>query len=95
MSRIPTLVLVFVLALAACSSTSLPDPVPPPADDDPAPAAVRRLYIGDLSSKVFHRDGCPELEHLDLSKRKLLEHPGDAADEGFAPCKVCQPYRGW
>ena len=95
MSRIPMLVLVSTLALSACSGPRLPDPAPPVDDTAPAPAPVRRLYVGDLATHVFHRDACPEVEKIDLTDRKLLENPGEAADEGFAPCKTCHPFRGW
>ena len=67
------LILVLVLALAACSSTELPEPAPPPGDLDDSPPPARRKYIGDLTNMIFHRDGCPEIEKLDLSRQRCIE----------------------
>ncbi len=86
---------VLLAAVAACSSVPPPPPPPPRGTTEPAPPPPRRAFIGDIRTKEFHREGCPDLENVDISYQRLLEDPGEAADEKFAPCKRCRPYEGW
>jgi hypothetical protein len=93
--RCALLLVLVALIAGACSSTPpAPAPEPEAGTTDPAPPP-RRAYIGDVSTHVFHREGCPELEQVDLSNQRLLESPGEALDRGFAPCKTCDPLHGW
>ncbi len=88
-------VLLFIV-LVGCAPAPGPEPdVLPEGSPEPVVEAPRRSYIGDIGSKVFHREGCPEIEKVELSKQRLLETAGEAANDGFAPCKVCEPYKGW
>jgi hypothetical protein len=96
MIRVVAVVMIF--AFVACSSGPEPalEPEPlPPGATEPAPPPPRRVYIGDTATKRFHREGCPEIESLDLSHQRLFEDPGEALDRGYSPCKVCDPFRGW
>jgi len=93
---IRALLVLMLFALAACPSAPPPKPDTLPAGSpEPVTERPRRVYIGDVRAKVFHRDGCPEIEKIDLSKQRLLENPGEAVDEGYRPCKVCEPFKGW
>ncbi len=88
--------LVLILMLVGCSSTPAPEPDPlPVGSTEPAPPPPRRVYIGDVSTKVFHREGCPECESIDLSNQRLFETPGEALDGDYSRCPVCEPLRGW
>ncbi len=88
-------VLMFVV-LVACSSPPPPVPEPMPEGTTSPPVdRPRRSYIGNVTSKVFHREGCPECENIDMSEQRLLEDPGEAVDDGYRPCKVCTPFKGW
>ncbi len=89
----------FVLMLfvfVGCKGAPPPEPDTLPAGSpEPVTERPRRAYIGDVPNKVFHRDGCPDLKNVDLSKQRLLENPGEAADAGYRPCKTCEPFKGW
>lgn len=53
--------------------------------------AYERLYVGNLSSRVFHRPLCVHTEHLDEGQRIEFETRGRALELGFAPCGSCRP----
>jgi hypothetical protein len=86
---------VLIALVASCSSVPPPPPPPPPGSTEPAPPPPRRVFIGDVRTKQFHREGCPELEGVDISYQRLLEDPGEAADKHFEPCRRCRPFEGW
>jgi hypothetical protein len=101
MGRVAMLVLIALL-LVACKNSPEPGPdlVPAPepgteVPDTPDPPSAKRAYIADVVTKTFHRDDCPELEKLDEGRQRLYESQGPALDDGYAPCEVCRPLRGW
>lgn len=52
-------------------------------------AAAQETYIGNLNSKVFHREDCSNLPAG--QNRVLFSSRDEAVEEGYAPCGNCKP----
>lgn len=52
----------------------------------------RPVYIGNNQSGKYHRDDC-EFAGMMRRGRRFLINQEVATDEGFTPCKACQPDR--
>ena len=99
--QIPLILLLLVCA-AGCSSSDEAEHLPliirdPPAAEDPAELvpALPSGYIANPEDKVFHRLDCPDAKKVKPSIRQFYVTPFDALNEGFRPCKYCEPMSGW
>ena len=52
-------------------------------------AAAQETYIGNLNSKVFHREDCSNLPAE--QNRVLFSSREEAVNEGYSPCGNCKP----
>lgn len=57
---------------------------PPKKDSEP-------YYVGNVSSRKFHRPGCIWAERISPKNRIELSSRSEAIDRGFQPCAVCKP----
>jgi hypothetical protein len=92
--RIPPL----LLLLAACGSP--PEDLPPifPPAEAPRETVVREPpagFLGDPATRIFHRVDCPEAAAIDPAHREFWAWPWQALDAGYAPCRACEPMRGF
>jgi sec-independent protein translocase protein TatB len=66
-----------------------------PASDRvlPAPAAEHgEPFLAQRSSKLFHRGECAWSARIPELERAYFKSVGDAVDQGFAKCPVCEPW---
>ena len=52
-------------------------------------AAAQETYIGNLNSKVFHREDCPNLPAE--QNQVMFSSREEAVEEGYSPCGNCKP----
>lgn len=56
-----------------------------------SPASVR-TYILNTNSKKFHLPGCSSVDQIqDSNRREVTEDRAQLMEEGYAPCKQCNP----
>lgn len=48
-------------------------------------------YIGNASSKIFHKASCPTVKKMKESNKIFLKDRADAINAGYTPCKICNP----
>ncbi len=48
-------------------------------------------YIGNKRSLIFHRPTCPHGSQTARGNRQNFQNITDAYQEGFSPCRTCQP----
>jgi len=53
---------------------------------------VPSFYLGHRGNMIYHRDDC-EYGRMMRRGRRLLRSQNQAVNEGFRPCKICQPDR--
>ncbi len=85
-------------SLAACSTGPEELPLLFPEPEPPAPPPVReppRGFLGDPTTLVFHRTDCPDAKAIDPARQEFWAFPWEALNAGYAPCKWCEPMRGW
>ena len=58
---------------------------PPPSQSESA----QETCIGNLNSKVFHREDCPNLPAE--QNRVIFSSREEAVEEGYSPCGNCKP----
>jgi len=49
------------------------------------------FYIGNKRSLIFHRPTCPHGQQTARSNRQNLHNITDAYQQGFSPCRTCEP----
>jgi len=49
------------------------------------------FYIGNKRSLIFHRPSCPHGSQTARSNRQNFQTITDAYQQGFSPCRTCQP----
>ena len=49
------------------------------------------FYIGNKSSRVFHRPSCPYGQKISGRNRIIFRSRKDAIDIGYTPCRQCRP----
>lgn len=64
----------------------IPKPKPKPK---PKPAAF--TYVGNKSSKVFHKSTCASAKRIAAKNKVKLSSSKDAKNKKYKPCKVCKP----
>ena len=75
--------------------TTEKDAAPTPGRDgqtSPQPSqseSAQETYIGNLNSKVFHREDCPNLPAE--QNRIIFSSREEAVEEGYTPCGNCKP----
>jgi methylphosphotriester-DNA--protein-cysteine methyltransferase len=69
-----------------------------PTDSDALSQDVQKViehhqmrYIGDLTTRQFHRSRCKEAENIPRLSRVLFPSRKAALEMGFMPCPHCQP----
>ena len=71
--------------------TPAPTPVVTPAPSQPA-QAPSTYYVLNISSKKFHLPTCPTIKRMSSkNKRESNQSRQELIDEGYIPCKVCNP----
>ena len=62
-------------------------------DDPPTPAATQRAaaFVGNYSTRVFHRRGCGHIRRIDDRNVIGFATSRAAVDAGYRPCKHCRP----
>lgn len=55
----------------------------------PKPAAF--TYVGNKSSKVFHKSTCASAKRIAAKNKVKLSSSKDAKNKKYKPCKVCKP----
>ena len=63
------------------------NPVPRPV----AHAQTEVAYVGNKSSKKFHRPTCKWAKRIKSSNVVVFKIRKEAADSSFIACKVCKP----
>ena len=48
-------------------------------------------YIGNKNSKKFHYAQCPSVDNMKDSNKVEIYSREDAINEGYVPCKNCDP----
>ena len=85
---------------------SASDPVPTsplPSESDVAPAEsaptspavateIGEPYCAQRGSRLFHRRECAWVRRIPEVERVELKQIGDARDQGFKECPVCEPW---
>lgn len=64
----------------------IPKPKPKPK---PKPAAF--TYVGNKSSKIFHKSTCASAKRIAAKNKVKLSSSKDAKNKKYKPCKVCKP----
>ena len=47
--------------------------------------------VGNINSLIFHRTTCPTVKRMNESNKKYFASRIDALNQGYSPCKVCNP----
>ncbi|MCD4814622.1 hypothetical protein K8S19_13140 [bacterium] len=55
------------------------------------PVARETIYIGDRKNKRYHHQWCDLAKALPKKNRIRFQTAKDASEQGYAPCKECNP----
>ncbi|MFC1488588.1 thermonuclease family protein [Thermodesulfobacteriota bacterium] len=50
-------------------------------------------YIGNKRSHKLHRTDCRYVKQMSMKNRHMFTSRRDAINQGYVPCKVCQPWK--
>jgi hypothetical protein len=53
--------------------------------------AFASTYVGNAHTHKFHYEWCRYVDRMNDSNKIYFEDREDAIDQGYVPCKVCQP----
>ena len=48
-------------------------------------------YVGNARTHKFHYEWCRYVGRMNESNKVYFEDRDDSIDQGYVPCKVCQP----
>lgn len=56
-----------------------------------ATPTVEYKYVGNISSKKYHKLSCKTAKKIKPKNRKYFKTKEEAEKLGYVPCKVCKP----
>lgn len=82
-------------ALCLLGTLAAAAPAPPttkkPAAPAPKVAPKAAAFVGNKTTKTFHRADCALAAKMKEANRVTFATAAEAAKAGYKPCKVCKP----